>query len=416
MLGWHQRDEALLHLRRGLQLERANRQDEAVREYRRAIAHDFHLCEAHSALADFYQRRGLTAKAVEELRIVANLQGDLLVHYQLGCLLIELGQPVAAIEVLERCLTDAPNDGPVRYRLALAHLQCGEFVAALGRLEPDSRDWTHQRLRGDCLLRLGLYGAALEAFAAALPAAPACERAVLVAQLETAARYRELGRPRSLRDWLYAEHGAVLAGSPQFDSGREPIDYPLTYSDIGAVLRRMAGLSEILGWRFTCVVPGDAGARPLTGALAGLLGLPSRSAADRLGSDERPLLVLASGYRIELADLASELAPGRATLFCLGLAELRRHDTAPELVGLAAHGVCGAPWEPELRRLRAVGAPAAQVEACIARAAGRVEAAVRAAPPDTGIAEVASYYQRCTGIRVAAQLSEGTGSAGHAAS
>ena len=72
MLDEFQREEALIHFQRGLILERANRVEEAVEEYRRAIAHYPHLREAHDALGFYYQRHGLLAKAAEEFRVVAN--------------------------------------------------------------------------------------------------------------------------------------------------------------------------------------------------------------------------------------------------------------------------------------------------------------------------------------------------------
>ena len=51
MLDESQREEALIHFQRGLNLERAHRVGEAVEEYRRAIARYPHLREAHDAHA-----------------------------------------------------------------------------------------------------------------------------------------------------------------------------------------------------------------------------------------------------------------------------------------------------------------------------------------------------------------------------
>src|SRR5690349_18418430 len=108
MLDDVQREEALIHLQRGLHLERAHRVEEAVAEYRRAIARDPHLREAHDALGLYYQRHGLLAKAAEEFRVVANLDGDFLSYFNLGCVLIELGRHDEALATFQRCLALQP--------------------------------------------------------------------------------------------------------------------------------------------------------------------------------------------------------------------------------------------------------------------------------------------------------------------
>ena len=101
MLDEYQREEAIIHFQRGIQLERAHRVSEAVEEYRRAIARDPHLREAHDALGSYYQRNGLLAKAADEFRAVVALDGDFLSHFNLGCVLIALGRYDEA-EELER--------------------------------------------------------------------------------------------------------------------------------------------------------------------------------------------------------------------------------------------------------------------------------------------------------------------------
>jgi hypothetical protein len=213
-------------------------------------------------------------------------------------------------------------------------------------------------------------------------------------RLRSAARYRELGQVQTVRDWLYGEHGAVLVGSPQLDAGqREPADYPLTYPDIGAVLRRLAALMTLCGWRFSSVAPMDRAALPVVRALSVLLGLPAHQ-SDPLAPDEQPLLVLASGYRQELSILANERAAGRATLFCLGLAGLRNHGIAPEIVGVAAQGTCGTPWETEFRRLRADGSAPGRLTACLDHATKRVLTAAETAPLDPGLGALVAYYER----------------------
>src|SRR5687767_4881993 len=96
------RGSALHHLQRGLVLERANRIKEAVDAYRQALSQNPHLREAHNALGVYYQRQGLLAKAAEEFRIVASLEGDFLAHFNLGYVLVELGRHEEALRAFEQ--------------------------------------------------------------------------------------------------------------------------------------------------------------------------------------------------------------------------------------------------------------------------------------------------------------------------
>src|SRR6266545_8348987 len=332
MLDEFQREEALIHFQRGLNLERAHRVGEAVEEYRRAIAHYPHLREAHDALGFYYQRHGLLAKAAEEFRVVATLEDDFLSHFNLGCVLLELA----------------------RYDEALA-----SFSTAL-RLAPR-------------------------------PSA----QAEVIEQICTIERYRELGAPRSAKDRLYAEHGVVYLGSAQDDGLRleEFQDYHFTYPDIGTTLRRFVAVQHGLGWFFTCVVALDRQAGPLADALAHLLDIPQRC-SDDIQPDDLPLLVLAVGREAELLKLAIERVPGEAMTFCLGLNWMRHSTLLPDVTGIVARGACSVPWEPELRRLRCDGAPPEQIAACQRNAAAQIVAATHDVPPDPNLARQVRYYRR----------------------
>jgi Flp pilus assembly protein TadD len=403
MLGWLQREEALVHFRRGLIFEQAHRLDAAVAEYRRAIAHDPHLCEARTALASFYQRYGLTAKALEELRVVANLEDDTYARYQLGCMLTEVGQLDLAIELFQSCLAYAPDHPLVRYRMAVAHFLRGEYIAALGHLAINAPDWEIQQLRGDCLLRLGSYAVASEAFEHAMRHAPPEHTHALAERYQTALRYREIMPLHTIRDWLYAEHATVLLGSPQLDAHRrEPTDYPLTYADLGAMIQRFIALTAAFGWQFTMVVAADRVARPLSQVLAHVLQIPEAAQGqDPFAPHQRPLLVLAGSDQPELSRLALDHAPGRAMLLCMGLSHMRQHSHAPEIVGAAVHGACSVPWEPHLRRLQAAGARSAAVHEWITLSTTRISEALLQTPIDPGIEPLTNYYLRHQRIRVA---------------
>ena len=400
MLDEFQREEALIHLQRGLNLERANRVGEAVEEYRRAIAHYPHLREAHDALGFYYQRHGLLAKAAEEFRIVSQLEDDFLSHFNLGYVLLELGRHDDALASFRRCLALEPNDPATHYEIGYILFLRGEYQSALEQLRVPLRDfpedWEVYNLLGGCQLRLGAYDEALAAFGTALRLAPRpSAQAEVIERICTVERYREVGVPRSAKDRLYAEYGVAYLGSAQDDGLRveELPDYHFTYPDIGTTLQRFIELSDGCGWRFSCVVGLDRLACPLAEALADLFGVPHRR-ADDIQPGDLPLLVLAVGREAELLKLAAERVPGEAITFCLGLNWLRHSKLLPDVTGIIARSACSVPWEPELRRLRSDGAPHEQVAACLARAAAQIVAAVHDMPPGPTLARQVRYYSR----------------------
>jgi tetratricopeptide (TPR) repeat protein len=400
MLDEFQREEALIHLQRGLNLERANRVGEAVEEYRRAIAHYPHLREAHDALGFYYQRHGLLAKAAEEFRIVARIEDDFLSHFNLGYVLLELGRYDDALSAFERCLALEPNDPATHYEIALIHFVRGDYRAALEQLQVPLRDfpadWEVYNLVGSCQLRLGAFDDSLVAFDKALRLAPRpSAQAEVIEHICTVERYREVGTPRRAKERLYAEHGVAYLGSAQDDGLRldEFQDYHFTYPDIGTTLQRFVGLSEGCGWHVTCVVGLDRLALPLAAALSQLFGVPQRR-ADEIEPDDLPLLTLAIGREAELLKLAVERVPGEAMTFCMGLNWLRHSKLLPDVTGIVARGACSVPWEPELRRLRSDGARPEQIAACLERAAEQIVVAVRDTLPDANLARQVRYYSR----------------------
>jgi tetratricopeptide (TPR) repeat protein len=407
MLDEYQREEAWTHFHRGLVLERANRLDEAVEEYRQAVARYPHLREAHDALGFYYQRHGLLAKAAEEFRIVANLEGDFLSYFNLGHVLLELGRHDEALTAFRHCLAHAPNDPATHYEIGLIHFVRGDYQAALEQLQLPLRhypeDWEVYNLLGSCQLRLGAYDEALVAFNRALRLAPQpLAQAEVIERICTVERYREIGGQRWVKDNLYAEHGVVYLGSTQDDGLHleELHDYHFTYPDIGTTLQRFIALSEGAGWRFSCVVALDRLAYPLADALAHLLGIPQRYTHD-VQPDDLPLLVLAIGREAELLDLAIERIPGEAVTFCLGLNWLRHSKLLPDVTGVIARGACSVPWEPELRRLRSDGARPEQLTACLGRAAEQIVVAAHETPSDDNLTRQVRYYDHHRLLRFA---------------
>jgi Flp pilus assembly protein TadD len=398
MLDEVQRNEALLHFQRGLVLEQANRVQEAVEEYRRAIARNPHLREAHDALGFYYQRYGLLAKAAEEFRVVASLENDFLSHFNLGYVLIELDRYDEALRAFQRCLELEPNEPATYYEIALLHSLRGQHQLALEQLQVAldayPQDWQSHQLGGHCHLKLGQYEEARAAFRRALDLAPRPDSQIQVLeQLARVDRYTETGQPANAKQRLYAEHGVVCLGSAQDDglSLNETQDYHFTYPDIGVTLRRLAAHALGCGWPITCVVALDRLTQPLVLAMERLLELPVRR-ADELRPDDRPLLTLVIGREAELLGLGLERAPAPALTFCLGLNWLRHKPVLPDVTGVVVRGACSVPWEPELRRLRADGATPAQIEACVQRAAEQIAQAARELPEEPNLQEQIDFY------------------------
>ncbi|MCS6939173.1 MAG: tetratricopeptide repeat protein [Roseiflexaceae bacterium] len=405
MLGEPQHDEAIAHFQRGLVLERANRVEEAVEEYRRALEHNPHLAEAHDALGNYYHRHGLLAKAAEEFRIVANLEGGFLAYFNIGSILIELGRYDEAIDALLHCLMFDADDPAVHYQLGLAQFLRGDDYAALYHLQITRQrypsDSSVHVLIGRCHLRLGAYDDAEMAFQTALKCATSeMGRLRIQMHVQAVERHREIGAIRSLRERFYASYGAAYLGSTHDDGSRvdEFSDFHFTYPDIAISLYRLIRLARLQRWRLTCVTPIDRLAEPLARVLAELLDVPLRS-ADALQPNDTALLTLAVGHEAELLKLAIERAPCVAVTFCLGLDWLRHHAVVPDVIGVVAHHVCSVPWESEFRRLRANGAPVDDQDLCLTQAVQQITAAIQALPPDPAMDQRLAFFQTFRRLR-----------------
>ncbi|NTU86124.1 MAG: tetratricopeptide repeat protein [Chloroflexales bacterium] len=400
MVDDRKRAEGLRQLQRGLALERANRTEEAANCYRLAIESNPHLREAHNALGFYYQRSGLLAKAADAFRTVATLESDFLAYFNLGYVLVELERYEEAVDAFAQCLALAPDDSATHFELSLIYLSRGEYTEALNHLQLPLRsypeDWEVHNLLGRCLLGLRRYDEAVAALGRSLLlAGTPYAQAEVIDNINTVERHREFRNLNTVKDQLYAEDGVIYLGSASDDGLQvsETHDFHFTYPDIATTLQRLIALAASAGWHFSAIVAADTLARPLAEALSTLLETPLRT-AEKLGEADRILLVFAVAREAELLLLTVERLPCVATAFCLGLNWMRHSKILPDLVGIAAHGLCSVPWESELRRLRADGAPAAQVTACIATAATAIVAAVRDTPIDPNLARQIRYYTR----------------------
>jgi Flp pilus assembly protein TadD len=405
MLGEYHWDEALMHLRRGKHLERANRVEEAVQEYRQALTHNPHLAEAHGALGSYYHRQGLLTKAADSFATLVSLADDFRSNRSLASVLIDLGRYDEALVALRRCLALAPDNLSAHYECAVVHYQRGEYREALALLDRalhrTPQQWAAYHLLGSCRLRLGAFEAARAAFDAALRLAERPDEHHQTSErLAALDRYREIETPAGVKDRLYTELGAACIGSAQDDGIHftEWQDYYFTYPDIATTIRRLAAIATACDWRLSCVAALDRTALPLAQALAAVLAAPLRS-AEQLRPGERALTILAVGREAELLSLGVERTQGAAVTFCLGLNWLRHSDQIPDITGVVARGACSVPWEPELRRLRAEGAAPQRIMTCLERAAAQIAAALAETPADHNLGQQVAYYQSYARLR-----------------
>jgi tetratricopeptide (TPR) repeat protein len=396
----HNREAGMRHLQRGMAFERSNRIAEAVDSYRQAIANYPYLSEAHNALGFYYQRNGLLAKAADEFRTVASLVGDFLAYFNLGYIQVELERYDDALDTFHRCLSLDPNDSATHFEIGLIHYARGNYSEALTHLQlPLSSypsDWEIHNLTGKCYLGMRRYEEAMNSFGRALLLANSPQAQVeLLDNINTVERYREFRSLTTVKDQLYAQEGVVYLGSAQDDGLHvsEVQDFHFTYPDIGTTLQRMIALIKSSRWSFTAIVCADTLTRPLASALAHLLEIPQRT-VEQLGPDDRALLLIAVAREAELLLLTIQRLPCPATAFCLGLNWLRHSKVLPDLIGITAHGACSVPWEVELRHLRAVGAPAAQVDECVAQATQQMIQAIHETPIDSNLPRQIRYYTR----------------------
>jgi tetratricopeptide (TPR) repeat protein len=396
----HNREAGMRHLQRGMAFERSNRIAEAVNSYRQAIASYPYLSEAHNALGFYYQRSGLLAKAADEFHTVASLVGDFLAYFNLGYIQVELERYDEALDTFGRCLTLDPDDSATNFEIGLIHYARGDYGAALNHLQRPlivyPKDWEIHNLTGKCHLGMRRYDEAMSAFGRALLLANSPQAQVeLLDNINTVERYREFRNLTSVKDQLYAQEGVVYLGSAQDDGlhVREVQDFHFTYPDIGTTLQRLIALIKSSRWSFTAIVCGDTLTRPMADALAHLLEIPQRG-VDQLGPDDRALLLIAVAHEAELLLLTIERLPCPATAFCLGLNWMRHSKVLPDLIGITAHGLCSVPWESELRRLRADGAPTARIDACVSLAAQETIQAVHETPIDSNLPRQIRYYTR----------------------
>ncbi|MES2306147.1 MAG: tetratricopeptide repeat protein [Gemmatimonadota bacterium] len=131
------------HLHRGLVLNQVGRNEEAAAAFAAAAASEgppvagvpahlaSRLANEHAHLGELYADGGLLADAVREYRRAVDLGPAFLdIRLRLSRLLIEVGNPLEAREILEKILGDRPDWIDARVQLGLARYLAGDTAGA----------------------------------------------------------------------------------------------------------------------------------------------------------------------------------------------------------------------------------------------------------------------------------------------
>ncbi len=382
--------QAYNHIERAQSLERQGRLDEAMLEFKRAVEADPSISAAHNSLGQHYMRKGLLTKAADEFHAAVLLSSDYESHFNLGRALAELEQHSEAATAFSRCLAYVPDDPTARYELACVLCAQGQFIEALAQFEllteQFPQDWELKQAMAECCIGLTDYTRAARILEQALRTLPTGTRsAELWDSLRLARRYLEFPAQHSLslKDHIYLHQGIACLGSGRDDGLDIPVyeDHAFTYSDLAVTLSRLAGLLVAAGEQPDAVVCAEEAAIPVAVALATRLAAPVVD-IDRVGDDNRVLVVFGIDSTPEMLEVALEHVSGRAQSFCLGVARSYFEQILPDIVGVYWQGRCTLPWQ------RRPGRSAQAAASSILRALSSV------AEEDTWPQQIAYYTQR----------------------
>ncbi|HEY1012831.1 MAG TPA: tetratricopeptide repeat protein [Herpetosiphonaceae bacterium] len=393
---------AEIHYQRGVVLEQAGRLNEAVDEYRQALSNNPRLRAAHLALAGYYQRHGLTARAIAALDEAVSIEPDYEALQRLASLQLELRRFEEARAAVQLSARLSGDKALIAYQLALIAYHEERYPQALALLAGWERDlddlWRYHQLAGRCALRLGSYDEALACLGRAmLRTNDPAHLAQLLYEVRVAERAGEFCGVLTVRDQIYIAQGTVCLGASQEDdrTHQRPDQRAWTYEQLAATVRRAGELAGRGVWRSSVIVALTLDAEPLAGAFAQLLGQPCINLQD-LRADDVPLLVAGALSDPALLNVSHE----RVAQPCFTYAQSVswRPDAAhvwPDLVGMPA-GAAELPWAAdlaELRRSRSGSAPGGgDHSALLAQASASLLAALE--QPTAAEQALADYYER----------------------
>ncbi len=387
-----------LHYRRGVILEQAGRIAEAIEEYRQALQDNPRLRAAHLALANYYTRNGLIAKAADAWAEAVNIDPDYDTLANLASAYIDLQRYEEARAILQECLRWIPDDVFASFELAYIDYVEGNYQAAhdqLIELRPLYNDeWQLHHLLGNSQARLGLYDAAMASFGRAMLLTSQSEHtAELQASIDMIERMREFPQHSTLKEQLYAEHGLICLGS-SYDNGlhiNRQVQVNWTYSMVAMTLQRWLRLGQHGLWSCTALLALNRTAEPLAQVLSQRLSVPIRSAAE-LGPSDIALVVCGTIDNGQMLQTISERVSSQSIVLALTLGwEPEADDTLPDVIGLQAQR-SSYPWSTTLTELRQRGAPSTEIDALVRLTTTTLQTAWDELLPETNADEQVRWY------------------------
>ncbi|KPL85321.1 tetratricopeptide repeat protein [Herpetosiphon geysericola] len=376
--------QAELHYRRGLSLEHAGRIAEAVEEYRQALQENPQLRAAHVALAKYYLRNGLMAKAADAWHAVVAIEPDYEGLTNYSTVLIELKQYHEARRILRLCVDLFPLDTFVTYELAYIDFAEGLYQQALDQLldvRPIYNDeWEFHELIGRCQIKLQLYDAALASFGRAILLVEDDEQIEQLQDLGSVARrHQEFAMVSNEKDAWYATHGLICLGS-NIDDGlniKPQAAFAWSFEAIATTLQRAAALAEGHIWRCDQVLALDSQSKPLAQALAKLL---QRPYIQKISDPEKnTLVVMAEFNQSAMLEAIAEQIDGPHCIFALSMSSTPELlDDVPDLIGLPIQKP-SLPWPSQA--------------AAVANASKELLAALAQTQPEPNREQQVEYYR-----------------------
>jgi tetratricopeptide (TPR) repeat protein len=162
-------DSGRLNQVRAEMLDMEHRPDQALEEYRRAVAKEPNVAAVHYALGSAYWARFEAPEALAEFQNTIRIDpAHYMAHYKLGLALMELSRPQDAVEEFRKALAIQPGLANAQFGLAKAYERLGQSTAALAAtdecLKLDPKNQSAQYLRAQLLHKLGREREAREQF------------------------------------------------------------------------------------------------------------------------------------------------------------------------------------------------------------------------------------------------------------
>lgn len=128
--------QAVAHNNKGIEFWEGGKMDEALQEFKKALALDPNLVSSHSNIAAVYAEQGKFDDAMAELRIALRLDPDYAkAHHNLGVIYYQQRKFAQAIESFRKALILEPDSASNAKNLGNAYYESGNHTAALALYE-----------------------------------------------------------------------------------------------------------------------------------------------------------------------------------------------------------------------------------------------------------------------------------------